>query len=503
MENVELRETIDLAISGDGSAFDRLVDGYRDMAFGYAKSLTGDREAAEDGVQEALVIAHRNLGRLADSEAFVAWLRGIVRHRCLRRPPRKHSPLSDAEEVASLHQSAGLDPLESELLIKAVARLPEAQRIALSLHYQDDLSQAEIAARLGVSKCTVNMRLHAARERLRRRLFMLNETTGRTSAIGRVEGAVGPLISLRFAPNAVPFIFARLMSDREELCVVRALPDGSVQAIPTRSGGIWTPGREVIDTGEPFLDALPGSPVEEIVKHLQPPGAFLRTGIKSVDIFAPLATGGCTGVFAEWGVGTLVLVPELVRRLEGAKARHTFLAFMPPLRDAIQWREVNAEVTVGTRRLEVMYLPVEDPLSAGFREKLSNLHTNLILSRRLAEQGIWPCVDPLRSFSRVLPSSWSGIAEDARTLIRRYFELQYSAEEASHRLTDNEWTTVRRARLAIRFLSQPFFVAEPFTKRPGVDADPDVAAQTFADIIAGRCDDRNKEDFMMIGAVPA
>ena len=80
---MELRDIVEQARTGDASAFDRLVDAYRDMALGYARTLVRNEQAAEDAVQEALVIAHLKLDGLLDSEAFVGCIRSFVRRRCL------------------------------------------------------------------------------------------------------------------------------------------------------------------------------------------------------------------------------------------------------------------------------------------------------------------------------------------------------------------------------------------------------------------------------------
>ncbi len=473
----EMKEMVDKARSGDSNSFDRLVDHYRGSLVEYAMSLIGDEHRAEDAVQEALLVAYEKLDRLLDSEAFLAWLRAIVRHRCLRGIPRE-AAFDDVAVTVHMPDTG---------LFDAIGQLPDSEQIVLAMHYEDGLSQAEIGAKLGLSKGVVNMRLHSARKRLRRRLAM-NEETPR---IGTVESVEGALITLRF--DNPPLCLSRLESDRDSLCVVRALTDGLVQAIAARPRSIWTIGQQVTDTGEPFLDALPDEQVVGVGGSTG--GSMLRTGIKTIDIFAPLAQSGTTAIFAESGVGVLVLLPELVFRLDKPENRHTFLTFRPRVADEKQWREVNAEITAGSRKLEIYFIPVEDPIRQSFIDGVVGVGSKLVLSRTLAEQSVWPAIDPLRSSSS-LPGS--EVADKVRGLIRDYYQLQFSPE-SSRTLNSGELDAVRRGRLALHFLGQPFFVAEPYTGKPGLDASPEVAVETFEVILAGRLDGMNRQAFVMTG----
>lgn len=499
---MELREMVEQAKSGDSLAFDRLVAHYRDMALGYARSLVG-AEAAEDAVQEALVVAHQRLDRLEDSGAFVGWLRGIVRHRALHGIKRRSgvtiAELDNIPDLEDLEQSL-VDGLDSSDIARAVADLPEDQRAMLGLHYQRGLSHAEIGAKLGISNGTVNMRLHAIRTRLRRRLKMNDETT-QSLGTGIVQSAEGALVTLQFTPGTRPKLFSRLTSDRDSLCVVRCLPDGLAQAVVTRDWSIWTAGQEVRDTGEAFLDALPDSVAIGIASRPTYKTTPLLTHIKSIDLFAAMAQGGVTGLFAEWGVGLLVLLPEILHRIDDPGNRQTLYVFVPPILSEAQWREVNAEAGCGSRQIEVIYLPVADPIAPAILNSVTGLDTRLVLSRSLTEQGIYPSIDPIRSRSNV--GVRSETAQQVCDLIRRYYTLQFSTDpEAARSLTSQEWAEIRRARLAMRFLSQPFYVAEPYTGISGVDADPVVAEQTFAAILDGRYDGHPVSEFTMAGDSP-
>ncbi len=486
---MEIRDIVEQARRGDSDAFDRLVAHYRDMALGYAKTLIRDEGKAEDAVQEALLVAHRKLDRLKDSDAFQVWLRGIVRNRCLHVKAEGTLPLEES--------LASPQPADELGLTEAIEELPESQKLILGLFYVEGLSQAEIGRSLGLTVATVNMRMHAARERLRRRLIV-NETINS----GRIESVDGALVTIRFA-GAAPKILAKLASDFGALCVLRTQPDGTVQAASSRSGAIWTPGQEVRDTGEAFLDALPDQVAIDVAGRGGGQATALQSGIKSIDIFAPLMQGGKAGVFAEWGVGTLVLLPELLQRLDDGNRRQSFYAFFPALQNEKQWQDVNAEAPVGSGKVEIYYIPVRDPISGSFVNAVTGLDAKLVLSRTLAEQGIYPSIDPIRSSSAAHDSARASVIADAQELIRRYYELQFSMDpEDAHSLTQEDWTTIRRARLATRFLSQPFYVAEPYTGIPGVTADPSTALETLRGILSGTYDDLHASAFMMTGDTP-
>jgi F0F1-type ATP synthase beta subunit len=251
------------------------------------------------------------------------------------------------------------------------------------------------------------------------------------------------------------------------------------------------------------MGSLPDDVVANLVAPASTSESQIQVGIKSIDIFSPLAKNGLTGIFAEWGLGLLVLMPELLGRLEKLPDRHTVFAFLPPLRNVNQWREVNGEIAVGTKRLEVFYIPVADPLRSNFIKTIQYTNSTLVLSRRLAEQDIWPCVDPRRSCSEVRTEQGHQIADRVREVLEQYYTLQFSTSaEANRTLSSQEWKEIRRARLASQFLSQPFFVAEPYTDRPGIYADQGQSEKTFERILAGDYDDRPKNSLSMIGSEP-
>jgi RNA polymerase sigma factor (sigma-70 family) len=161
---------------GDRAALGRLVDRWQGKLLAHAWRLTGDRELANDVVQEVWVDVIRGIGSLLDEDAFAAWAFRIVTRRCaraigslqrqregkallLREPEAQPDPVSQAET-----------PAEMAIVRAAMAELPADQRAALALFYLEGLRVAEIAVALDVPVGTIKTRLMHARNALRARL---------------------------------------------------------------------------------------------------------------------------------------------------------------------------------------------------------------------------------------------------------------------------------------------------------------------------------------------
>jgi hypothetical protein len=129
------------------------------------------------------------------------------------------------------------------------------------------------------------------------------------------------------------------------------------------------------------------------------------------------------------------------------------------------------------------------------------------LSRALTEIGIYPAVDPLDSFSRVLDPNIVGdehyrVAQGVKRVLQEYKELQdIIAILGQEELTDDQKVTVQRARRVQRFLSQPFHVAEQFTGRGGKYVPLEETIRGFAEILDGKHDDLPEDAFYMVGGI--
>lgn len=165
------------AQTGDLAAFGRLVDRFRDMAYGYAYALLGDFELAADATQEAFVQAHRGLLGLRDPKAFPGWLKRIVFTCCTRATRRRQHTTEHLDSVAEA-PAPGPGPAElaeqrdlQRHVREAIRGLPEAERAVTTLFYIDGYSHNEIADFLEVPSTTVKSRLHTSRRRLKERML--------------------------------------------------------------------------------------------------------------------------------------------------------------------------------------------------------------------------------------------------------------------------------------------------------------------------------------------
>ncbi|MCK4284184.1 MAG: RNA polymerase sigma factor [Candidatus Brocadiae bacterium] len=156
------------ALAGDREAFSILVRRHQDYAYGVAVGLLSDFELARDVVQEAFLCAYRDLPRLKSPARFGGWLRGIVRHtahRALRELARVRSMAEELRRTVEpfartvLPDRSAEEAERRETVRRALERLNDRNREAVSLYYVDGFSYAEIAEFLGVTKATVQGRL--------------------------------------------------------------------------------------------------------------------------------------------------------------------------------------------------------------------------------------------------------------------------------------------------------------------------------------------------------
>jgi F-type H+-transporting ATPase subunit beta len=136
-----------------------------------------------------------------------------------------------------------------------------------------------------------------------------------------------------------------------------------------------------------------------------------------------------------------------------------------------------------------------------------HLDATTVLSRQIAELGIYPAVDPLASTSRALDPKVLGqehydVARGVQSILQRYKDLQdIIAILGMDELSDDDRMAVNRARKIQRFLSQPFFVAETFTGLKGKYVKLEDTVRSFKDILAGKYDDLPEQAFYMVGGI--
>jgi F-type H+-transporting ATPase subunit beta len=155
--------------------------------------------------------------------------------------------------------------------------------------------------------------------------------------------------------------------------------------------------------------------------------------------------------------------------------------------------------------VQAIYVPADDLTDPAPATTFSHLDATTVLSRQIAELGIYPAVDPLDSTSRILDPRIIGeehydTARAVQGLLQRYRELQdIIAILGMDELSEEDRTIVSRARKIQRFLSQPFHVAEQFTGSPGKYVPINETISGFKELISGHVDHLPEQAFYMVG----
>ncbi|MBL6857484.1 MAG: F0F1 ATP synthase subunit beta [Pelagibacteraceae bacterium] len=157
--------------------------------------------------------------------------------------------------------------------------------------------------------------------------------------------------------------------------------------------------------------------------------------------------------------------------------------------------------------VQAIYVPADDLTDPAPATSFAHLDATTVLSRQIAELGIYPAVDPLDSTSRILDPRIVGeehyrVAREVQKILQAYKSLQdIIAILGMDELSEEDKLTVARARKIMRFLSQPFFVAEVFTGSPGKLVDLDSTIKGFSAICKGDYDHLPESAFYMVGAI--
>ncbi|MDQ6993400.1 MAG: F0F1 ATP synthase subunit beta [Mariprofundus sp.] len=446
---------------------------------------------------------------------------------------------------------------------------------------------------------------------------------------GIIVQVIGPVVDVRFESGKLPNIYNALRIEEADLTMEtqQHIGNNTVRAIAMGSTDGLKRGMRVTDTGDAITVPVGQGTLGRIMNvlgdgidfegkevncdqrwsiHREPPkfeelapaSEILETGIKVIDLMAPIAKGGKVGLFGGAGVGKTVNMMELINNI--AKAHGGFSVFAgvgertregndfyyemkesnvldkvalvygqmnePPgnrLRVALtgltmaeyfrdEGRDVlifidniyryslaGVEVSALLGRMpsavgyqptlaeemgklqeriastktgsitsvQAVYVPADDLTDPAPATTFAHLDSTIVLSRQIAELGIYPAVDPLDSTSRQLDPKVVGnehydIAINVQQSLQRYKELQdIIAILGMDELSDEDKLLVTRARKIQRFLSQPFHVAEVFTGSPGVYAKRDETIKGFKGILAGEYDHLPEQAFYMVGGI--
>jgi len=240
----------------------------------------------------------------------------------------------------------------------------------------------------------------------------------------------------------------------------------------------------------------------------EPPGARLRVGLTGL-------------TFAEYfrdeeGKDVLFFVDNIFRFTQAGSEVSALLGRMP---SAVGYQPTLAtemgtlqERITSTKKgsvtsVQAVYVPADDLTDPAPATTFSHLDSTVVLSRQIAELGIYPAIDPLDSNSRILDPLVIGeehynVTRELQKVLQRYKDLQdIIAILGMDELSEEDKATVSRARKIQRFLSQPFFVAEVFTGYTGKYVSLQDTVRSFKEILEGKHDDLPEEAFLYVGTI--
>jgi len=239
----------------------------------------------------------------------------------------------------------------------------------------------------------------------------------------------------------------------------------------------------------------------------EPPGNRLRVGLTGLTIAES---------FRDEGRDVLMFIDNIYRyTLAGVEVSALLgrmpsaVGYQPTLAEemGILQERITSTKTGSITSIQAVYVPADDLTDPSPATTFAHLDATVVLSRSIAELGIYPAVDPLDSTSRQLDPLIVGqehyeTARAVQQVLQRYKELQdIIAILGMDELSEEDKLTVQRARKIQRYLSQPFFVAEVFTGAPGQYVALKDTIKAFQGIVAGEYDDLPEQAFYMVGKI--
>jgi F-type H+-transporting ATPase subunit beta len=239
----------------------------------------------------------------------------------------------------------------------------------------------------------------------------------------------------------------------------------------------------------------------------EPPGNRLRVALSGLTIAEN---------FRDEGRDVLMFIDNIYRyTLAGTEVSALLgrmpsaVGYQPTLAEemGLLQERITSTKTGSISSFQAVYVPADDLTDPSPATTFAHLDATLVLSRQIAELGIYPAVDPLDSNSRqldplVIGDEHYNTARDVQATLQRYKELQdIIAILGMDELSEEDKLTVSRARKIQRFLSQPFFVAETFTGSPGKYVSLADTIRGFKGIVAGEYDSLPEQAFYMVGGI--
>ncbi len=265
---------------------------------------------------------------------------------------------------------------------------------------------------------------------------------------------------------------------------------------------------EMMESGVIVPDG-PGSKAALVYGQMnEPPGARARVGLSGLTLAEYFRD--------EEGQDVLFFVDNIFRFTQAGSEVSALLGRIP---SAVGYQPTLAtdmgalqERITTTKKgsitsVQAIYVPADDLTDPAPATSFAHLDATTVLSRQIAELGIYPAVDPLDSTSRMLDPRVVGeehytVARDVQRVLQTYKSLQdIIAILGMDELSEEDKLTVARARKIQRFLSQPFHVAEVFTGTPGVFVNLEDTIKGFKGIVAGEYDEMPEASFYMVGTI--
>jgi F-type H+-transporting ATPase subunit beta len=239
----------------------------------------------------------------------------------------------------------------------------------------------------------------------------------------------------------------------------------------------------------------------------EPPGARLRVGLTGLTM---------AEYFRDQGQDVLLFIDNIFRFVQAGSEVSALLGRMP---SAVGYQptlgtemgELQERIT-STKRgsitsVQAIYVPADDLTDPAPATTFAHLDATTVLSRQIAELGIYPAVDPLDSTSRIMDPRFIGeehysVAREIQRILQRYKDLQdIIAILGMDELSEEDKEIVQRARRVQKFLSQPFHVAEEFTGRKGRYVPLQDTIRSFKEVVEGKWDHLPEQAFYMAGGI--
>jgi F-type H+-transporting ATPase subunit beta len=239
----------------------------------------------------------------------------------------------------------------------------------------------------------------------------------------------------------------------------------------------------------------------------EPPGARLRVGLTGVTM---------AEYFRDQGRDVLLFIDNIFRFVQAGSEVSALLGRLPSAVGyqptlATEMGELQERITSTTKgsitSMQAIYVPADDYTDPAPATTFAHLDATISLERALAEQALFPAVDPLASSSRILDPLIVGdehysVARGVQRALQRYKDLQdIIAILGVEELSEDDKLVVARARRIQRFLTQPMFVAEVFTGTPGAYVKLEENVRGFKEILEGKYDDLPEQAFYMVGTI--